>query len=542
MAKFSMPRVFIWLLAASVPASFGLAAAAKTLVYCLEANPATLSPALAVSGTDMNASAQQMFNTLTRTRRGGTELEPSLAESWTVADGGRTFTFKLRKGVKFHTTATFTPTRDFNADDVLFSFERQWRPDHPFHGVARGRFTHFDILDLRNAILAIDKLDDHAVRFRLSEPNAVFPAYVSLEFAAIYSAEYADRLLAAGTPENIDLQPVGTGPFQLAQFRPDDSIRYKAHPEYWEGKAAIDNLVFVITPDAIVRYQKLKAGECHVMPYPNPADIEALRQDPGIEMTTRINLDVGYLAFNATKKPLSIRSVRQAIHLAIDTDAILKAVYLGVAGGPAKSPIPPSLWSHNETIQAYPYDPDSARRLLAEAGYADGFKSTLWAPPVNRPYLPNARRAAAMIQSDLAKVGIETEIVTYEWGEFLKRAWAGEHDMILMGWVANIADPDDLLRSTWSCAAADQGMNPSRRCHAGLDDLLRKGRSALDQPEREKYYREAQALWHAEALAVPLAHSIQFTPVRKSVVGYKPSPLGKVNFHGVDVREKSAKR
>jgi len=531
-------RLFVFLLAVGLFTPFALLAAKpKTLVYCLEANPSTLSAALAISGTDMNASAHQMFNTLTRTRRGSTDLEPSLAESWTVENGGRTFTFNLRKGVKFHATDSFTPTRNFSADDVLFSFERQWRAEHPFHGVARGRYTHFDILALRDTIRSIEKLDDHTIRFRLSQPNALFPAYVSLAFTAIYSAEYADQLMAAGTPDKIDLEPVGTGPFQLVQFQRDLSIRYKAHTHYWEGKAAIDNLVFVITPDAAIRYHKLKAGECHVMAYPNPADIEALRRDPDIAMKATTNLDVGYLAFNATKKPLSLRAVRQAINLAIDKEAILEAVYLGVAGTSAKTPIPPSLWSHDETIPGYPYDPDAARRLLAEAGYPDGFTATLWTLPVNRPYLPNAGRAAEMIQRDLAEVSIKVEIITYEWGEYIKRARTGEHDMILMGWVASIADPDDLLHSTWSCAAAARGMNPSQRCHPDLDGLLHKGRSTLESSQREKYYREAQALWHADALAVPLAHSIQVTPIRKEVFGYKPSPLGKVSFYGVDLLE-----
>lgn len=333
-----------WLLTLAVATltSFDLTAALpKTLIYCLEANPSTLRPALAISGTDMNASADQMFNTLTRTHQGGTDLEPSLAESWTVADGGRTYTFKLRKGVEFQTTEMFTPTRNFNADDVLFSFQRQWQPQHPYHDTARGRYTHFGISDLRDTLQSIEKLDDYTVRFRLSEPNVLFPAYMSLPFTAIYSAEYADQLLAAGMPELIDQSPVGTGPFQLTQFQQDQFIRYKAHPRYWEGKAAFDNLVFTITPDTTVRRQKLQAGECHVMAYPNPSDIEALRQDPDIELNAQMNLGVGYLAFNEMKKPLSLRTVRQAINLAIDRQDILDGVYFGVAGRPAKTPVPP---------------------------------------------------------------------------------------------------------------------------------------------------------------------------------------------------------
>ena len=133
----------------------------------------------------------------------------------------------------------------------------------------------------------IIKVDDYTVQFVLNEPEAPFIANMAMDFASIMSAEHADKMMAAGTPEKADLEPVGTGPFQLVQYQKDAVIRYKAHPDYWDGKAAIDTLIFAITPDASVRYQKLKAGECHVMPYPNPADIDSIKADPASTCLSR---------------------------------------------------------------------------------------------------------------------------------------------------------------------------------------------------------------------------------------------------------------
>ena len=183
--------------------------------------------------------------------------------------------------------------------------------------------------------------------------------------------------------------------------------------------------MFAITPDASVRWQKLQAGECHVMPYPNPADLDAMRADPNVNLLEQEGLNVGYLAFNTEKEPFTDKRVRQALNMAIDKQAILDAVFQG-SGKVAKNPIPPTIWSYNDAVEDYPYDPEAAKKLLDEAGVC-GLKTNIWAMPVQRPYNPNARRMAELIQADWAKVGVEAEIVSFEWGEYLKRSQEGEH-------------------------------------------------------------------------------------------------------------------
>jgi dipeptide transport system substrate-binding protein len=508
-------------------------ALAKTLVYCSEGSPEGFNPQLYTAGTTFDASSRAIYNTLVEFEHGTTNLRPGLAESWEISDDGLQYTLHLRPSVKFQTTDGFTPSRDFNADDVVFSFERMLQQDHPYHSVSGGSYEYFTSVGLPDLLKSIEKVDEQTVRFTLSTPNATFLPIMAMDFASILSAEYADQMSEAGTPEEVDLQPVGTGPFQLVAYQKDAVIRYQAHPDYWEGKAALDDLVFAITPDASVRLQKLQAGECHVMPYPNPPDLEAIRSNPDLQLLEQEGLNVGYLAFNTEKEPYTDKRVRQALNLAINKEAIIDAVFQG-AGKIAKNPLPPTLWSYNDAVQDYPYDPEQAKKLLEEAGVTD-LKTNIWAMPVQRPYNPNARRMAELVQADWAEVGVDAEIVTYEWGEYLERSGKGEHETVLLGWTADIADPDNFLGVLLGCAAAKDGANRARWCYKPFDDLITQAVKLSDQAERTELYKQAQVIFKEEAPWVTVAHSIVFMPLRKEVVGYKIDPFGGHYFYGVDL-------
>jgi len=522
-------------------ASLGLAMAtalttpalAKTLVYCSEGSPEGFSPALYTAGTTFDASSRQIYNRLVEFEPGTTNIAPALAESWDVSDDGLEYTFHLRQDVPFHTTENFTPTRPFNADDVIYSFERQWKADHPYHAVGGATYEYFNSMGLQDLLSSIEKVDDHTVTFVLNEPEAPFIANMGMDFASIMSAEYADQMMEAGTPEQVDLQPVGTGPFQLQAYQKDAIIRYQAHPDYWDGKAPIDTLVFAITPDASVRWQKLQAGECHVMPYPNPADIEAMQQHPDITVLEQEGLNVGYLAFNNEKPPFDDVKVRQALNMAINKQAIIDVVFQG-AGTVAKNPIPPIIWSYNDAVEDYPYDPEQAKALLEEAGVTE-LKTNIWAMPVQRPYNPNARRMAELIQADWAEVGVEAEIVSFEWGEYLKRSLEGEHETLLLGWTGDNGDPDNFLYVLLSCDAAQDGANRARWCHEPFDELLIEAKRTADQAARTQLYEEAQVVFKEQAPWVTIAHSVVFKPVRNEVVGFKINPFGGHYFYGVDL-------
>lgn len=509
-------------------------AQAKTLVYCSEGSPEGFTPALYTSGTTFDASSKNVYNRLVEFERGSTNIVPALAESYEVSEDGMEYTFKLRKGVKFHSTKDFTPTRDFNADDVIFSFMRQKDPNHAYNKVSGGTYEYFGAMDMPNLIKEIVKVDDYTVKFMLSAVEAPFIANMAMDFASIHSAEYAAAMEKAGTLDTFDQKPVGTGPFQMVAYQKDAVIRYKAHPDYWAGKAPVDNLIFSITPDASVRYQKLKAGECHVMPYPNPADIAAMDADEAINLMKQEGLNVGYLAYNNEMDKFKDVRVRKALNKAINKQAILDAVFQG-AGAAAKNPIPPTMWSYNDKVADDAYDPEAAKKLLAEAGVS-GLKTNIWAMPVQRPYNPNARRMAELIQADWKAIGVDAEIVSFEWGEYLKRSSAGEHETVLLGWTGDNGDPDNFMYVLLGCKAVASGSNRARWCNEEFDNLLVKAKQTSDIAERTKLYEEAQVVFKREAPWATIAHSVVFKPVSNKVVDFKIDPFGGHIFYGVDLK------
>ena len=326
-------------------------ASAKTFVYCSEASPEGFDPALYTAGTTFDASAHPVYNRLLEFKKGTTQTEPGLAESYEISDDGLQYTFKLRKGVKFQTTDFFTPTREFNADDVVFSFERQWKEDNAWNKYVEGAsWEYFAGMGMPELLDKIEKVDDYTVKFTLKRKEAPFLANIAMSFASIVSKEYADKLQADGKMNELNQKPVGTGPFTFVGYQQDAVIRYKKNADFWGEAPKIDDLVFAITTDASVRFQKLKAGECHLMPYPNAADVEAMKADPALKVSEQEGLNVAYLAYNTTQAPFDKVEVRKALNMAINKQAIVDAVFQGAASV-AKNPIPPTMWSYNDAIE-----------------------------------------------------------------------------------------------------------------------------------------------------------------------------------------------
>ena len=511
---------------------------AKTLVYCSEGSPENFTPALNTTGTSFDA-ARPVFDKLTQFARGSTQVEPGLAESWVVSPDAKVFTFKLRKGVKFHSVVNgFKPTRDFNADDVLFSLERQWKADHPYAKVSGGKYDYFADMGLNDDVLSIEKLDPLTVKITLKKPNVTMLANLAMDFASIHSAEYADFLAKANKKEQFDQQPVGTGPFSFVAYQKDAVIRYKANKDFWGAageKALVDDLVFAITPDATARYSKLKAGECHFVIAPRPADLPEMQKDATLKLINQPGLNIAYWAFNTQKPPFDKKEVRQALSMAIDKAAIIKDVYLG-AGQGAKNLIPPTLWSYNDAVKEYPFDAAKAKDMLAKAGVKTPLDIDLWYMPVQRPYNPNAKRIAEMMQADLAKIGVNAKLVTFEWGEYRKRMQQGEHTTGMLGWTGDNGDPDNFFFLRGCEAARPGGQNLSKWCNKAFDERLEKARTIADVKERSKLYQEMQVIEHDDAPDVKIAHSIVYEAMRKEVSGYKQSPFGSHQFNGVELK------
>ena len=512
-------------LSALLPTSAALAANNDTLIYCSEASPESFNPQIASSGPSFVASSQVLYNRLINFDPKTNTPVPSLATSWTVSPDGKTWTFKLREGVKFNSNKFFTPTRDFNADDVIFSVMRQKDANHPYHKVSQGNYEYFTDVGLDKLIKEVKKLDDHQVQFVLTEPNAAFLADWGMDFASILSAEYADAMMKKGTPENVDNWPIGTGPYALQQYKVDSLIRYIANPNYWDGAVPTKHLIFSITPNVQTRLAKLQTNECQIIPAPAPVQFEEIKKDKNLTLHTVDALNVGYLAFNTEKKPFNDVKVRQALNYATDKKAIVDAVFLGSATV-AKSPIPPNMLGYKKDLADYPYDVEKAKALLKEAGLEKGFEATLWSMPVQRPYNPNSRRIAEMIQSDWAKVGVKAKIVSWEWGEYLSGMRKGEHDTALFGWMSDNGDPDNFADVLLGCNSIKTGSNAARWCDKGYNDLVEKAKLVSDPAERVKLYGQAQEIFHQQAPWIALANGKTFFATRSNVTGYSVSLMG----------------
>jgi dipeptide transport system substrate-binding protein len=522
--------------AAAALGLLGAEASAKTLVYCSEAAPEGFDPALYSTNSTWDASSKPIYSRLVEFENGTTNLLPGLAESWSVSDDMLTYTFKLRPGVKFQTTDYFTPTRDMNAGDVVFSFDRQYRADNPWHQYVTGaNYEMYAGMDMQATVKDISKVDDLTVKLVLSQPNASILSNLAMDLGSILSKEYADKLAAAGTPEKLNSEPVGTGPFQFVGYQQDAVVRFKANLTYWGAKPKLDELVFAITADASTRMQRLRAGECHVAAYPAPADVPGLKADPNLVVMEKPGLNVAYLAYNTLTPPFDKIEVRKALNMAIDKKAILQAVFQDL-GEVAKNPIPPAMWGYNNAVVDDPYDPVVAKKMLDDAGVKD-LKMKVWAMPVSRPYMPNARRVAELIQSDFQKVGVSVEVVSYEWAEYLKRARDKQRDgAIILGGTSDNGDPDNLLSYFFSCSGVG-GANMANWCHQPFEDLLQKARTTVDQAERAKLYEQAQLIFKEQAPWATLDHSTVSLPMSKKVSGYVMDPLGSHRFETVDLAE-----
>lgn len=504
-----------------------------TLVYCSEGSPEGFDPALHTSNTTFDASSRQIYNKLVEFERGTTSIVPSLAESYTVSDDGLVYTFKLRSGVKFHTTAYFKPTRDLNANDVVFSFERQRLADNPYNRVSGGTWEYFNGISMPDLIESVEAVDDTTVKFTLTRPEAPTISNLALDFASIVSEEYAASLLVDGSPEMLDRKPVGTGPFKFVAYQEGEVIRFQAHEQYWAGKAAIDNLVFDITPDSSVRYQKLKDGECHIMPYPSLTDLDLMAKDDAITLMEQEGLNVGYLAYNTTVPPFDNVKVRKALNMAINKQSIIDVVFQG-AGRVAKNPIPPTIWSYNDAVVDDPYDPEKSKKILAIEG-VENLKMQIWPMPIQSPFNPNALRMAELMQEDFAKVGVQVEIVSLEWGEFLKKSKELDRTAaVLFGWTGDNGDPDNFMGLLLGCDAVGNA-NRAQWCYEPFDNLIQQARVLSDQAERARLYQQAQLMFKEQAPWATIAHSMVYKPMRKEVKNFKIDPFGGHSFYGVSL-------
>ncbi len=519
----------------SAPAHAGI------LSVCVEGSPEIFNPQLSSNGTTSNVLGN-IYDNLVSVKANSSDLEPSLAESWTISDDGRTYKFKLRKGVKWQSNAQFTPSRDFNADDVVFTFDRMMNPDNPYAKINGGNYVTFNT-KLADILQSVKKIDDYTVAFTLKEPLAPFVGVMAHQSLAITSAEYADVLLEAGTPQTFDMDPIGTGPFALQAYQQDAIVRLAPFKETW-GTAIGDNsrtpmvdaLIMAISTDASVRLQRALAGECQIALYPNLADRATIEKSETLELKQTPVASTGFIDFNFRDQKFQDKRVRTALAEAINVPALVEAVYSGM-GVSTGALIPPVLWGHAADLPPHEYNPEKAKALLAEAGYPDGFSTQVWAVPVYRPYMPNGRRAAEMIQADWAKIGVKAEIVSFEWGEYIQRARAGEAPVAMFGGIYDFPDPSQIPNNYFICDSEGKPSpsNVGAWCDKEFISLMNEAGRVTDKEKRIELYEKAQRRFHEEAPAVILGGADTLTTVARNVKGFEPAIFGTSRFSGVTV-------
>ncbi len=487
----------------------------QVLVFGRGGDSVSLDPAIVTDGESYKVT-ENIFETLLNFGEQDTTIHPGLAKEWEVSEDGLTYTFHLQEGVKFHDGT------DFNAEAVVKNVER-WK------GGAEEEFYYFHSMfkaEGQDIIKTVTAADEHTVVFELSRPQAPFLKNIAMSAFAIASPTAFE---SAG--DAFGDNPVGTGPFKFVEWKRNDSITVEKNPDYWqEGLPKLDKIIFRAIPDNSARLNALTTGEIDLADGINPSDAASIESNADLQLIERPSMNIGYLGLTNTRPPFDNKLVRQAVNYAIDKQTIVDAFFEGRAEV-AVNPMPSSISGYNEEIEGYPYDPEKAKQLLAEAGY-DGSEIELWAMPVPRPYMPDGQKVAEAIQKNLADVGIPSKIVTYEWATYLEKANNGEADAFLLGWTGDNGDADNFIYTLLdkdNIGSNNYAYYSSDEAH----ELLVAAQSEVDEEKRIALYKQAQEIIHEDAPWVPLAHSTPLLAAKKGVTDYKPHPTGSESLHNV---------
>ncbi len=522
-------------------------------IYGRGTDSVSLDPAIVTDGESFRVSGQILDNLYTFAP-GTTNPVPALAEECVANENATVWTCALRQGVKFHDGT------DFNADAVIFNFER-WRFTTNEYHFAEQVFEYYEAMwggfDDASVITSIEKVDDFTVKFNLSAPLAPFLANLAMDMFAISSPAAIEANGASyGTPA---VGAVGTGPFKFVEWVEGNHITVEANADWWGGKPTVDQVIWRVIPDASARYLALKAGDIQGMEQSTPEDFEAAQSDPDLQVLFDAPLNTVYLAFNYKIKELQDPKVREAIAHAINKPALAEAFW-GVSGQVAKTLVPSSMWGYNDAIEDFAYDPELSKQLLAEAGYPDGLSQMTIAEdildaegnvlykagdvmplrfnyiPADRFYISGPKAVAEAMAADLAKAGIVTELYTPgDWATYLGERRNGTLvGLYMLGWGGDNGDPDNFTGYFFSPAAEPinrEGwyQNPE------LAELLQLAVTLPTQAEREPLYKQADQILHDDVARIWLVH--QATPILLSakISGYQPQAVDADNYNLVVV-------
>lgn len=518
----------ILLVIALVPLGRGGFAAAqtpKTLVIAIGADQTGLDPQT-VENNESGFVMSTIFDSIVMYKPGSSEVGPGLAQSWTVSPDGKLYTFKIRRGVKFHDG---TP---LNAKTIAEDLDRAINPDNPCYVLGRKGVDTFDEFTFGSAkggtAVRISVLDDYTLRFALPEPNAPFLTNLAMVWTGIMSP-------AATKQYNCDASqhPVGTGPFRFVEAVRNDHVTVEANRDYWGGRPKVDRITFKIVPESATRMLMLERNEVQILADVPPADYARVTKNPALKLYRQAGLTILGVAMSNDQGPLKDKRVRQAMNYAVDKGAINKGLYAGATT--ASQGIPPVLWGYNKGVAAYQYDVAKAKALLKEAGFPDGFSTNMIVYANPRGYNPiGGAKLGEAVQGYLTKVGVQVKITQYEWGAYLDKyrhtPWEG---FAIAGWSGDNGDPDNFLGDLfeWDTAAGKARTNNTSRHHnPAYDQLMVDARKTTNLAKRAKLYEEANKILHDDAAWIFMNHTNQVRAARANVKGFLLNPL-QMFFH-----------
>lgn len=480
------------------------------------AEPQSLDPHTVTATNDFRILVN-VYDGLVRFKDGTLEVEPALAESWDISEDGRTYTFKLRQGVKFHDGS------DFDADAVKFNFDRMLREDHPFYDTGP-----FPLSFNFSSIEAVNVVDPHTVEFKLKEAFAPFLSNLAYPTGLIVSPAAVEQY-----GKDYGRHPSGTGPFKFVEWLSNQRVVIDRNPDYWGGAANLEAVVFRPITDANTRVAEMMAGGIDVMVEVPPDNLVTFKQDANFTVAEQAGPHVWFAILNAKSGPFADKRVRQAANYAVNKETLVNDVLQGTATV-AAGPIPPAFNWVESTVEPYPYDPEKAKALLAEAG-AEKPQLTFYVTEGGSGMLDPITMGAA-IQADLQAVGFAVKIETYEWNTFLGRVnpgLEGKADMAEMAWMTN--DPDTVPYLTLRTDAMPDkgGFNSGYYSNPKVDELLEKARKATDQAERGKLYGEIQQIVHEDAPWLFVANWKQNAVTTAGVQDFQLQPSFLLDLRGV---------
>lgn len=455
---------------------------ADVLVVGQIAEPKSLDPAAVTAVNDFRILVN-LYEGLVRYKSGTLEVAPALAESWEINEDGTEYTFKLREGVTFHDG---TP---FNAEAVKFNFDRMLNEDHPYHNTGP-----FPLAFFFSAVEETTAVDELTVKFKLNAPFAPFLSNLAYPTGLLVSPEAVKQ-----HGEDIGRHPTGTGAFKFVEWASNERVVVDRYADYWGEQAGVQAVVFRPITDANTRVAEMLAGGIDMMVEVPPTALSQFQGDD-FSIVEQAGPHVWFLILNAKEGPFANKLVRQAANYAINKEALVNDVLEGTAAV-AAGPTPPAFaWAYNEELDPYPYDPEKAKELLAEAG-AEGAELTFYVTEGGSGMLDPVAMGTA-IQADLAAVGLDVKIETYEWNTFLGEVnpgLEGKADMAEMAWMTN--DPDTLpyLALRTEAWPENGGFNSGYYSNEKVDELLEKARTSTSQDERAALYREMQAIVQDDA-------------------------------------------